>query len=161
MAVQIPKFPHKLEDLLGRPGTDEFVDFLNQAFHSSKEDVVQTVGDRFERRLVEETSKLRIELKEDIAGIRTEMIGLRAEFKENIADLKAELKEDLSAVKTVNAGLQTELKGDISGLRSEMKSDNAVLHRDIAVQTRWILAVFLAAAVLYPILNQLVLTFVR
>lgn len=157
MAVQIPKIPHKLEDVLGRPGTDEFIDFLNQAFHVNKEDVVQVVSDRFDRKLVEETSKIRIE----IAGVRTEMAGLRTELKTDIAGLRGELKEDIASLKGKLEGDIAGLGTGLAGLRAEMKSDIAILHRDNAVQTRWILAVFLAAGVLYPILSQLLAKFVH
>ncbi len=166
MRVHIPKFPHKLEELLGRQGTDEVVDFLNEAFYENKEDVVQVVGDKFDRRITEESSKLRAE----IGGLRIEMkemkAELKAELKGDIFSLRSELKEDIGS-------LRSELKEDIGSLRSDMERGFTGLHREIAgihkeisgihkdnsSQTKWLLAVFLAAGILYPLLNQLMIRF--
>jgi len=73
MAI-VQKVPRKLEEVLGPEGTDQFVDFLNVSFNSQKEDVIQLVADKFERKLVEETSKLRLE-----------MVNVKAELKSDIA----------------------------------------------------------------------------
>ncbi len=168
MAVHIPKFPHKLEELLGREGTDEYIDFLNETLYANKEDVVQVVGDKFDRRLVEETSRLRYEmnsmkteLKSEINDLRIDMTEMKAELKGDIAVLRSELKDEIG-------GLRSELKDEIGGLRSEMERGFTGLHREISGihkdnsnQTKWLLAVFLAAGVLYPILNQLVIRFVH
>lgn len=51
----------------------------------------------------------RIEVKRDIADLRTELKG-------DIADLRTELKADI-------AGLRTEVKGDIAELRTDLKGD--------------------------------------
>lgn len=47
-------------------------------------DIIEIVGEKFERRLSEEISSLRTELKEDNAS-------LRAELKEDIANLRADM----------------------------------------------------------------------
>ena len=152
MTVLIPKIPHRLEELLGPQGRDEFVDFLNNALNANREDVVQVVGDRFERRLVEE-----------ISGVKGEIGLLRAEMKEGLGSQRAEMNELRGSLRAEMSELRGGLRADMNelrgSLRTEMKSDFAMLHRDMAVQTRWILVVLLAAGVLYPILNQVLARF--
>lgn len=175
MPMLIPKIPHKLGELLGPEGRDEFVDFLNQAFHASREDVVQVVGDRFERRLVEETSKLAAEIGSLELRIAGQFVALEVRIGERftglegrvggieervgglerkIGSLEGKIGSLEGRIDAQVGGLRGELKEDMGALRAEMKSDFALLHRDMAVQTRWILVVLLAAGVLYPILNQ-------
>ncbi|MFQ6013906.1 MAG: hypothetical protein ACE5NP_00505 [Anaerolineae bacterium] len=45
-----------------------------------KEDVIVLVEEKFERRLVEEISKLRGELREEMAGLRVELANTRADL---------------------------------------------------------------------------------
>lgn len=70
--------------------------------------------------------------------------------------------EEASKVRLEVANIRTELKEDIgrldikiSALRAEFKSDMADVQKSIALQTRWILAALLAAAVIYPIAVKL------
>jgi len=136
----VQRIPRRLEELLGADGTDQFVDFLNGALQVHKEDIFTTVVDKFERRVVAETSALRVqiaelrtEVKTEIAEVRTEMVGLRAELKLEIADVRTE----------------------VANLRSELKSDIAGIHGAITGQTRWLVVLGLAMVTLYPLVNRL------
>ena len=93
--MAIISVPKPLREKLGEEGTDALIDLFNKTRGEQKADIIEFVGERFERRLSEEIS------------------GLRSEFKEANISLRAELKEDI-------AGLRTELKKDIAGLRTEM-----------------------------------------
>jgi len=80
------------------------------------QDVVPTLATKAD--LNEALGLSKMELKGDIAGLRTEL-------KSDIAGLRAEFKSDI-------ADLRTELKGDIAELRTEM-------HKMDATITRWML----------------------
>ncbi|MCE9501661.1 MAG: hypothetical protein K8R21_14350 [Leptospira sp.] len=79
MAI-VQKVPRKLEEVLGPDGTDQFVDFINVSFNAQKEDMVQLVADKFEKKLVEEISTVKIE----IANLRTELANVKSELKTDI-----------------------------------------------------------------------------
>jgi uncharacterized protein YPO0396 len=66
------------------------------------------------------SSLLKIQFNEVHNDLRTEISGVRAELKGDIADLRAE-----------NASLRTELKGDIADLRAELKGDIADLRAEL------------------------------
>ena len=119
MAI-VQKVPRKLEEVLGPDGTDQFVDFLNVSFNSQKEDVIQLVADKFERKLVEEISTVKI----DFANLRVEL---------------ANVKVDIANVKT-----------DIANAKTELKSDIVKVYEAITSQTKWIFGALLGAVGLFP-----------
>lgn len=82
--MAIISVPKPLRDKLGEEGSDAFIDILNKSQEKQKNDVIEIVAEKFERRLSEEISGLRTELKGDIAGLRTEL-------KEDIAGLRIEM----------------------------------------------------------------------
>ncbi|PJZ51184.1 hypothetical protein CH362_04905 [Leptospira saintgironsiae] len=67
------RIPRILEEVLGNEGTNEFVDFINDSFAANKENVMELVFERFEKRLSEELNIFRAEYKADIAELRLEM----------------------------------------------------------------------------------------
>ncbi|MBC8183159.1 hypothetical protein H8E88_18805 [candidate division KSB1 bacterium] len=62
-----------LKQVLGDEGSDSLVRLLNQIQKEQKEDVLEFVEEKFERRLTEEISGLRGEMKEEIASVRVDM----------------------------------------------------------------------------------------
>jgi len=63
--------------------------------------------------------------KADLAAVRADLAGVKAELKNDITELRMQLKGDI-------AGLRTELKGDIAGLRTELKGDIGEVRTKIA-----------------------------
>src|SRR5436309_8378591 len=86
--------PVALSERLGEPATAALIQMFEGERLARTEVIVQQCTDRFERRLVEETSKLRTEFGQ----LRTEFGQLRTEFSE----------------------LRTDVRVEISGLRTEM-----------------------------------------
>ena len=78
-----------------------------------------------------EISGVRAELKGDIADLRAENASLRTELKSDIADLRAELKGDIANLNGGLSSLRAELKGDIADLRAELKGDIADLRAEL------------------------------
>ena len=97
-AVEVPD---ALSERLGEPATAALIQMFEEERQARTEGIVQQCTDRFERRLVEETSKLRTEFGQ----LRTEFGQLRTEFSE----LRTEFGE-----------LGTDVRVEISGLRTEM-----------------------------------------
>ncbi|MCE9500032.1 MAG: hypothetical protein K8R21_05990 [Leptospira sp.] len=84
MAI-VQKVPRKLEEVLGPDGTDQFVDFLNVSFNTQKEDVVELVADKFERKLVEEISKAKIDIANVKGSLETQIANLDSKISKEIA----------------------------------------------------------------------------
>lgn len=74
------RVPLSLRERLGDEGTAGLVELFEE--HGSKwtADVISVVSDRFERRLVEEASKLRVEMAHGFAALRQEMAQHRVEL---------------------------------------------------------------------------------
>lgn len=97
-AVEVPV---ALSERLGEPATAALIQMFEDERRARTEVIVQQCTDRFERRLVEETSKVRTEfgqLRTEFGQLRTEFSQLRTEFSE----------------------LRTDVRVEISGLRTEM-----------------------------------------
>ncbi len=91
--------------------------------------------------LAEAMSGAEIATKSDLALVRTDLAGLRAELKADIAALRAELKADIAA-------LRAELKADIELMRREME----ILRRDLTIRLGGMMVVavgILLAAIRY------------
>ena len=90
--------PLSVREKLGPEATSGLVDLFNQAGTTWKADVITVVSDRFERRLVEETSKLRVEMAHGFAAIRQEMRdefgAVRREMAQQGADLRQAMATD-------------------------------------------------------------------
>ena len=106
--VRIPKFPKKMEELLGSDGKDEFIDFLNDAFHHQEESILQIVSDRFDRRVTEESGKVNQSVSnldnrvtEEISGVKLELAGLRSDMYEMRSELKSEITMQTKWIVTI------------------------------------------------------------
>ena len=87
-----------LQERLGPEAAAGLVEFFTDARQEETAEVIGIVSDRFERRLVEETSKLRLEImavrQEMTTGfndVRQEMTGGFAGLRQEMADLRFEL----------------------------------------------------------------------
>jgi hypothetical protein len=78
--------PEVLRDKLGPEGARALADLLNEASVQTRGDVVEIAASRFERRLAEETGKL-----------RTEIAALRAEFRAELSSEVGGLRADMGA----------------------------------------------------------------
>lgn len=75
------RVPASLQDRLGHKATAGLVELLTDARREWTAEVIGMIGDRFERRLTEETSKVRVEM----AALRGD---LRQEMTEGFASLR-------------------------------------------------------------------------
>jgi len=78
--MEVSRVPASLQDRLGHEASADLIDLLTDARKEWTAEVIETVGDRFERRLTEELSKLRVEMVQGFAGLRQEVADLRFEL---------------------------------------------------------------------------------
>ena len=167
--------PRPLQERLGDAATEALIGMLRQMEvdqdehrTAQKEHLFELLEERFLRHVVESEERLRKELraemnagftrlqeqisghKEQITGLGTEIGGLRVE----IGEVRAEIASVLPALATERAALLHQ----IGEVRAEIHREIANVQKEIAVRTRWILAVVLGAAVLFPIIQRVMET---
>jgi hypothetical protein len=81
-----------------------------------------------------EIAGLKTELKTELAGVGTEIAELRTKLKSEIAGARGELKSEIAGVGTEIAELRTELKTEIDSVRAELKADNAELRTELKAE---------------------------
>jgi hypothetical protein len=89
--------PNALQERLGTDATDALVNLLDSAQTGLREDVITACTERFERRLVEETSGLRVQIAQVESSIRQDMTRLGAELRQEMAGMRADLLDRMSA----------------------------------------------------------------
>lgn len=72
--------PQELRDRLGHEGSLGLLKLLDSIRREWSDAVLSLAIERFERRLAEEISKLRVEFHQDLAGVRQEMAITRVEL---------------------------------------------------------------------------------
>ncbi|MBS1271568.1 MAG: hypothetical protein MAGBODY4_00700 [Candidatus Marinimicrobia bacterium] len=72
--------PKPLREKPGDDGADALVDLFNQSEQRQKEDVLEFVEEKFERRLSEELSKFRIEMNERFTAVDKRFVSVNEQF---------------------------------------------------------------------------------
>lgn len=153
--------PRPLQDRLGDAATDSLVGMLqqieaDQENHraAQKERLFDVLEERFLRHVVESEERVRKEL-------RAEMQAGFTRQQEQISALAAEVGELRKEIGSVHADFERqvgELRGEIGSVRAELHKEMAAVRSEITIQTRWILAVLGAAAILFPIIQRVMET---
>ncbi len=96
--VSVPKI---LRTKLGDDGAEALVEFFNevQEANSPKEEIIEIVEEKFERRLSEEMGKLRVEMAEMKSELRNEMAEMKSELRGEMADMKSELNNKMGSMR--------------------------------------------------------------
>ena len=86
--------PIALKDRLGPEATDGLLQLVDRLAIDLREDVITACTERFERRLVEETSALRVQMAQVESSIRQDMTRLGSDLREEIASLRNQMASD-------------------------------------------------------------------
>ena len=131
--------PRPLQDRLGGDAAESLVEMLRQIEDDQeqrraiqKEHLFEVLDERFLRHLAETEERVH----KEIADVRTEL-------GKQIADVRTELGKEI-------ADVRTELGKEIADVRKDLGD----VRKEITVQTRWILAVIVAATVLFPVMQR-------
>ena len=89
--MRILRVPVALEERLGEEGAAALAEMLNEGNRVCMESVMSQCAERFERRLVEETSRLRVELAQLGGELRGEMHTGFAALREQMSTDRVEL----------------------------------------------------------------------
>jgi hypothetical protein len=136
--MQASQVPEPLRERLGAEATSGLLDLFETAKLECGEDVMRLSTDRFERRLTEECSKIRVEMAHLHSGLRQDMqemgAGLRKEMYEMRASLQQEDKSVRQEMREMGAALRQEMRDLGAALRQETQAMGAGLRQDIASQ---------------------------
>ncbi len=117
--------PKALRDKLGEDGADALVDLFNQSELRQKEDILEFVEEKFERRLSEEIGTLRIEMNERFAGITGEMNERFAEVNERFA----EVNERFAKITGAMTGRFAEMETQFAQVDSKIEATKSYMVR--------------------------------
>ncbi len=88
--------PIKLRERLGPEATGGLLHVLDLAQHDWRDDVLSLAAERFERRLAEVGSSLRVQVAQSEAAVRHEMGQLEVRLREELGHVDGRLRQDLS-----------------------------------------------------------------
>ncbi|MBI3361716.1 MAG: DUF1640 domain-containing protein [Chloroflexi bacterium] len=112
--------PAALRRQLGEEATDGLVELINSADASSREDVLEFVGERFERRLSEDTGKLDARITTEVAKLGERITQVEARLNERIAETEARLRVEISKLDARITESESRLRVEIHQNRSDL-----------------------------------------
>jgi hypothetical protein len=127
--MQLNEIPHALVVRLGDEATVALLEVLDRSHREARDELILACTERFERRLVEQVSGLRVEIAESRAELRTEMSALRADLRQEMSSLRADLRQEISAL---GGDLRQEMSALGGDLRQEMSALGGDLRQEIA-----------------------------
>ena len=89
--MDIEQVPVALQERLGVEATSGLLQVLDRAHREGRADVIDACTDRFERRLVEEISGVRMQITQVEASIRRDMAEMGASIRQDMATGRVEL----------------------------------------------------------------------
>lgn len=103
------RVPEGLRERLGFEATVALVELFNGLESEWSERVTVRVADRFERRLVEETSRLRVGMVEGFASLRHEIGTVRQEVAAVRDELRQEIRQEIGSVRQEIGSVRQEI----------------------------------------------------
>ena len=116
--------PRALQDRLGGEATAGLIDLLTNVRTDLREDVITASAERFERRLVEEISGVRVQVAQTDASIRQDMTRMGAELRDEMTRRTAELRQEITRT-------AAELRQDMARMEGQLREAMAGMRADL------------------------------
>ena len=100
--MDVNDVPDPLQDRLGHEATAGLIELLADAREQWTAEMIERVGDRFERRLTDEITKVRVEMVQGFAA-------LRQEITEGLGQLRHEMTAGFASIRQEITALRFEL----------------------------------------------------
>ena len=127
--MEIESVPDALQARLGHQATVCLLQLLDRAHSEKRGDVIAACSERFERRLVEEVSGLRVQIAQGECTLRGETTNLGATLRQEMADLRDALRQEMAdlrdALRQEMADLRDALRQEMTGLERSIRGDIA------------------------------------
>jgi hypothetical protein len=107
-----------LHDRLGIQAMSELQQLVADTGQQWRDEVIALVAERFDRRLVEQMSALRLDMAKEFGAVRVEIA-------ESCADVRSEISRECAAVRN-------EMARECAAVRSEMAREFAVVRGEMA-----------------------------
>ena len=160
--------PRPLQEQLGEAATDSLVGMFEQLEASRqqqqenhKDQLFELLEERFLRHVAESEGRLRGEIADSETRLRGEIADsetrLRGEMQAGFnrqQDQLAGQQEQIAGLGKEIGLVRSDLVKQIGNVRADVNKQIADVHKQIALQTRWILAALGGAAVLFPIIQR-------
>jgi hypothetical protein len=124
--VDIDAVPAPLRTRLGPEATVGLLELLDLSHRAERDVVISACTERFERRLVEEVSGLRVQIAQVESSIRQDMAQLGAGLRQEMGEMRLGLRQEMGEMR---AGLRQEMGEMRAGLREEMASGRIELFK--------------------------------
>ena len=97
--------PIKLRERLGPEATAGLLHVLDLARDDWRDDVLSVAGERFERRLAEVGSSLRVQIAESEGAVRKEIGQVEIRLRQEMGQLEVRLREEIVAMTAIMAAI--------------------------------------------------------
>jgi hypothetical protein len=127
--VDVHAVPPALRLALGPDATRALVETLERSHHDARPAMIAACTERFDRRLVEEVSHLRVEMAQQGADLRQEMAQLGAALRQEMGQLGVDLRQEMGRL---GVDLRQEMGRLGVDLRQEMGQLGVGLRADVS-----------------------------
>lgn len=126
--MQIDGVPPALLERLGREAAGGLLQLMDATLREERDTVVAACTDRFERRMVDEVSGVRVQLAQVESAIRQDMVKLESGLRQDMGRLESGLRQEMTALE---AGLRQDMVKLETGLRQDMGVLETGLRQDM------------------------------
>ena len=118
--MDIEQVPAALQERLGVEATSGLLQLFDRAHREGRADVIAACTDRFERRLVEEISGVRVQIAQVEASLRRDMTEMGASIRRDMVEMGASIRQDM-------ARMGADIRQEMTGIRQGMASGRVEL----------------------------------
>jgi hypothetical protein len=126
--MDVDAVPVALRERLGPEATGGLLTLLDHAQKEGRADVIDACVERFERRVVEEISGVRVQLTHVEATLRQDMGRMESGIRQDTAAMESGIRQDMAAMKS---GIRQDMARMESGIRQDMGRMESGLKQDI------------------------------
>ena len=129
--MDIEHVPVALQERLGIEATSGLLQLLDRAHREGRADVIAACTDRFERRLVELISSVRMQITQVEASLRRDMAEMSAGIRRDMAEMGAGIRRDMAemgaGIRHDTARMGDDIRQEMTGVRHDMASGRVEL----------------------------------
>ena len=127
--MDLEAVPPALGERLGTEATAGLLAFMDRAGHEWRTDVMAASAERFEYRLVQEVSGLRVQIALVESSIRQDMTEMEAGLRQDMAAQSAAIRQEMAQQ---SATFREEMAQQGATIRGELAGHVGVLRQEIA-----------------------------
>ncbi|MBF0487330.1 MAG: DUF1640 domain-containing protein [Nitrospirae bacterium] len=98
--MSVVTIPRSLRERLGDVASEDFAALINDIDLGARKDAIAIAEERFERRLIEESGKLRIELRVEIGKVNERITEESGKLRLEIEKVRSELSVEIEKVRS-------------------------------------------------------------